>query len=398
MNESAKRETKRTANNIRSAKYKEKEMRKFMKKNWCVAFVALALCATAACKKSDTGKNQVKKIGILMRTLEALGTEEAAEIRECIRQNAGNLNPRSGFTPLMLAATKNATDVAKLLIKAGADVNAKDEDDRSALIYAADDNAIELAQLLIKSGADMNAKDRYDRTALMKAAVKNELDFARLLIKSGADVNARDEDDETALMKAARFSEDMTKLLIAEKADVNAKNNINQTALMFAVKYNAVDIAKMLIKEGVDIENLKFLLEAGADMYAKDKDGYTVLMAAAEGNAADTAKLFIEAGMDVNAKMDSKPRPLSSGWIGADWVDSYQMIDDWTALMLAAYRNAADVARLLIKAGADVNTKTNEGKTALTLAFEAEADMNREKPTPIKYEVIDVLKAAGAKE
>ena len=393
-------------------------MRKFMKKNWCVAFVALALCATAACKKSDTGKNQVKKIGILMRTLEALGTEEAAEIRECIRQNAGNLNPRSGFTPLMLAATKNATDVAKLLIKAGADVNAKDEDDRSALIYAADDNAIELAQLLIKSGADMNAKDRYDRTALMKAAVKNELDFARLLIKSGADVNARDEDDETALMKAARFSEDMTKLLIAEKADVNAKNNINQTALMFAVKYNAVDIAKMLIKEGVDInakdwqgetalmyaakrnqiENLKFLLEAGADMYAKDKDGYTVLMAAAEGNAADTAKLFIEAGMDVNAKMDSKPRPLSSGWIGADWVDSYQMIDDWTALMLAAYRNAADVARLLIKAGADVNTKTNEGKTALTLAFEAEADMNREKPTPIKYEVIDVLKAAGAKE
>ncbi|MDE6067966.1 MAG: ankyrin repeat domain-containing protein, partial [Treponemataceae bacterium] len=130
-------------------------MRKFMKKNWCVAFVALALCATAACKKSDTGKNQVKKIGTLMRTLEALGTEEAAEIRECIRQNAGNLNPRSGFAPLMLAATKNATDVAKLLIKAGANVNAKDKDDRSALIYAADDNAIDMAQLLIKSGADV---------------------------------------------------------------------------------------------------------------------------------------------------------------------------------------------------------------------------------------------------
>lgn len=58
-----------------------------------------------------------------------------------------------------------------------------------------------------------------------------------------------------------------------------------------------------------------------------------------------------------------------------------------TALMYATYKNAGDIVKLLIAAGADVNAKDNEGATALIFAEECNA-----------VDVAALLKAAGAKE
>ena len=81
-------------------------------------------------------------------------------------------------TALMKAAMSNNTAKVARLIKAGANVNATNNDGLNALIW--------------NSG----------ETALMRAAWHNAADAAKLLIEAGADVNATDNDGKTALMLA----------------------------------------------------------------------------------------------------------------------------------------------------------------------------------------------------
>ena len=57
----------------------------------------------------------------------------------------------------------------------------------------------EVAKILIKSGADMNAKGNNGWSALMAAAYKNNLEIVNLMIENGADLNARDDTNRTAL-------------------------------------------------------------------------------------------------------------------------------------------------------------------------------------------------------
>ena len=64
-----------------------------------------------------------------------------------------------GNTPLHLAVQQNNHEAAFLLIKNGADINARDEKGRTPLHRAAGYNAITVARLLIESGADIFAKD-----------------------------------------------------------------------------------------------------------------------------------------------------------------------------------------------------------------------------------------------
>jgi uncharacterized protein len=90
-------------------------------------------------------------------------------------------------------------EVVALFIKAGIDINAKEEDGRTALLIAAEKGDVGMAALLADNGADVNARDVDGYTALMYAAYKGNLDLADFLLKHGADVHAKDKDGWTAL-------------------------------------------------------------------------------------------------------------------------------------------------------------------------------------------------------
>ena len=69
-----------------------------------------------------------------------------------------NAQDECGKTPLMYAAMYNHTpEVAKALINAGANLNTKDNDGRTALMWAARNHNPELLKALVKAGADVNA-------------------------------------------------------------------------------------------------------------------------------------------------------------------------------------------------------------------------------------------------
>jgi ankyrin repeat protein len=84
-------------------------------------------------------------------------------------------------SPLHWAAYDGQIAIARLLIKNGADVSARDEYDATPLHFAAELGQAEVAQLLIENGADINAIDREQKTPMEWAAENGHVDVAKLL-------------------------------------------------------------------------------------------------------------------------------------------------------------------------------------------------------------------------
>merc|ERR1712098_947442 len=86
----------------------------------------------------------------------------------------------SEYTALHLATIKDRPQVAKALIEAGVDVNAKGRWGETALHFAAGDNHLQIGRMLIDAGADVRAEDEGNRTPL-DWALKWNPKFAEML-------------------------------------------------------------------------------------------------------------------------------------------------------------------------------------------------------------------------
>ena len=136
----------------------------------------------------------------------------------------------SGFfnqTALQVAAFNNSKEAAQLLITHKADIEARDEDNKT--FWAAYGNSKVVAQSLIIHIARMEARDKYIETPLFWAAYGNSKEVAQLLITlftHKADIEARDKCNETPRFWAAcGNSKKVAQLLITHKADIEARDN-----------------------------------------------------------------------------------------------------------------------------------------------------------------------------
>lgn len=100
---------------------------------------------------------------------------------------------------LHFVALQNNYNRVKLAIELGADVNAKDNEGRTALYYAAAKNNFGVCKMLLDCGADINAKTNSGTTALQQAACYDSLDVACLLVEQGADINIKNNAGYSAL-------------------------------------------------------------------------------------------------------------------------------------------------------------------------------------------------------
>ena len=99
--------------------------------------------------------------------------------------------------PYLCAENGNFFIDARVLIEAGADVNAKTDGGWTRLHSSVKNGHLEGVRALIVAGADVNAKTDYGWTPLHESAKNGHLDIAKALIEAGADVNAKNFMDET---------------------------------------------------------------------------------------------------------------------------------------------------------------------------------------------------------
>jgi len=147
----------------------------------------------------------------------------------------------------------NFLNDVKNSIQQGENINARDKNGMTLLDSAITNNNQEAVKLLIEAGADINATANTGLTPLMRAS--SQPDIVRLLIDAKANLNVKDNTyGKTALMYAAgSVNTETLKLLLDAGADINATSNEGWTALCYAVLARLTDTIKLLIDAGVDV-------------------------------------------------------------------------------------------------------------------------------------------------
>ncbi len=156
----------------------------------------------------------------------------------------------------------------RLFIKAGIDVETRNESDWTPLIVCASVGNLQAAQALIDAGADVNARNPQGYTALHWAAFKGYPVVAELLLSRGADINAKSSMEQTPLLQGAMCGhEEVVRLLLSRGALVNEADDEGWTPLHRAVGDGHVAVIRQLVA-------------AGADLNAKTARGLTPAMIA----------------------------------------------------------------------------------------------------------------------
>ena len=145
----------------------------------------------------------------------------------------------------------------RLLVEAGADVNAKDGIADTPYLYAGAEGRIDILRLLLVAGADLADTNRYGGTALIPAAEKGHPEAVRLLLlDAGVDPNHINNLGWTALHEAIVLSsggpvhQQIVRLLIAGGADVNLPDGNGVSPLMLARQRGFAEIAALLAEAG----------------------------------------------------------------------------------------------------------------------------------------------------
>ena len=193
-------------------------------------------------------------------------------------------------------------EIVQILVDAGADVNSADNAGDPVLLDAIRRGNPEILEILLAAGVAINARDYSGRPVLYSALSGDNSQIAELLVDAGADVNATDSSGAPVVLLWALEEGDVSalRMLVDAGANVNVKNRFGNPVILEAIDKGNLEI-------------LEILVNAGADVNRNDRFGEAVLARAVEEGNPRIVEMLVAAGADVNAQdSDGYPTVLRS--------------------------------------------------------------------------------------
>ncbi len=277
--------------------------------------------------------------------------------------------------PVADAAMRQDADAVRTLVAGEADPDAAHGDGMTGLHWAAHHGAVETVKLLVAAGADVEARTRLgDHTPLHVASRNAQAGVVRELLAAGADANAVATTGATPLhFAAASGSAGAVAALLDHGGNADAREPVwGQTPLMFAAAAARAEAIAVLLERGADPEVTGKVVDVAARNETDREESRLRrerIAALREGGAPEPASEQPETpaaaeaeAAAIEADLQEEPEPLGF----ADLVGTHGGL---TALLLAARDGQADAALALIEGGADINQRSAaDGTSALLIA------------------------------
>ncbi|KAF5581079.1 ankyrin unc44 [Fusarium pseudoanthophilum] len=302
------------------------------------------------------------------------------EFRALLRGKASDINAldEDGRTALHIAIEHGLTTEARWIIDDEANIDIADNEGQQPLYLACEKGHTELVQLLLSKAANINAASHRDETPLTAACRNGHTKVVNLLLNERADTKISDKENWTPLHWASvgNHKEILARLLEVDKSNIDATMNVSDwTALNVAAYLGHKEIVSLLLSRNADLcidnyskwtplmsatrRNHKEIVISilahetrGRKRYLemRDKRNNTPLHIASEEGFHDIATQLVGAGADCTAK------------------DSHGM----TPLHLSSFQNHSKIVELLLSetpvSVVDVNAEADDGRTSLHLA------------------------------
>ena len=189
--------------------------------------------------------------------LTAVEKQDSKLVSEILRSKPDlEIKDDKGRTALIMATYNEDTEIAKMLISAGANVNAQDEMLNSPFLYAGASGFVPILKLCLDNGADFNVFNRYGGTALIPAAERRHVEVVQILTQT-------------------------------PNFPIDHVNNLGWTAIMEAVILGS--------KSDTQTQIVKILVDAGCDYSIPDNDGITPMQHAKSRSMDEVVKILLDA-------------------------------------------------------------------------------------------------------
>lgn len=281
-----------------------------------------------------------------------------------------NYSNNDGWTPLM--GTRTITET-KLLIQAGANINARTKDGADVLQGAAGSADLATIKLLIAKGLNLHSQDRSGNSLLDLAAMGNpNPDVFRYFIAQGMSIHEKGQGGHTPIQLASMFNYHplILKTLASLGADLTQKDAQGR------------DLLHLAATSPVGADNISMLLSLGLPVNGKDAQGNEPLHLAALNGWSSITESLIKGGANINAFNYKGYTPLlETGFHLNSWMNVKPLVDaggnlnardprGMTPLMIAAKEInwPAQPIDTFLALGADASLRDKTGKSAADYA------------------------------